>query len=89
MLQGVIPIVLVPFDDKGRVDERSLRRVVRFELEAPIDGLGIGGFASEAYKLTDQERMHSTVKPATTVSCGTTATDRTRLTVVPTRTISN
>ena len=57
MLQGVIPIVLVPFDDKGRIDERSLRRVVRFELEAPIDGLGIGGFASEAYKLTDQERM--------------------------------
>jgi len=57
-LQGIFPIVITPFDAEGRVDENSLRKVVRFELEGSIDGIGVGGFASEAYKLTDQERMH-------------------------------
>jgi dihydrodipicolinate synthase/N-acetylneuraminate lyase len=57
ILQGIFPILITPFDADGRVDENSLRRVVRFELEGGIDGIGVGGFASEAYKLTDQERM--------------------------------
>lgn len=56
-LNGIIPILVTPFDANGRIDEDSLRRVVHFELEGGIHGLGIGGFASEAYKLTDQERM--------------------------------
>lgn len=56
MLTGIIPIVFVPFDDAGLIDENGLRRVVRFELEGGAHGLGINGFASEAYKLTDDER---------------------------------
>jgi dihydrodipicolinate synthase/N-acetylneuraminate lyase len=32
-LTGVIPILLVPFDDEGNLDETSLRRVVQFELD--------------------------------------------------------
>ena len=56
MLRGIIPILLVPFDANGDIDEISLRRVVRFELEAGVHGIGINGFASEAYKLTDAER---------------------------------
>ncbi len=55
-MQGIVPIVFVPFDEAGGIDEASLRRVVRFELEGGADGIGINGFASEAYKLTDQER---------------------------------
>jgi 4-hydroxy-tetrahydrodipicolinate synthase len=57
VLTGIIPILVTPFDADGRIDEDSLRRVVRFELEGGIHGLGVGGFASEAYKLTDQERL--------------------------------
>lgn len=57
MLQGIIPILVTPFDTDGRVDEDSLRRVVRFELDGGVHGIGVGGFASEAYKLTDQERI--------------------------------
>lgn len=57
ILQGIIPIVITPFDAEGRLDENSLRRVVRFELDGGVNGIGVGGFASEAYKLTDQERM--------------------------------
>jgi 4-hydroxy-tetrahydrodipicolinate synthase len=56
MLRGIVPILLVPFDASGDIDEISLRRVVRFELEAGMHGIGINGFASEAYKLTDAER---------------------------------
>jgi 4-hydroxy-tetrahydrodipicolinate synthase len=57
MLRGIIPIVITPFDPDGRIDEESLRRVVRFELEGGAHGIGVGGFASEAYKLTDPERI--------------------------------
>jgi 4-hydroxy-tetrahydrodipicolinate synthase len=57
MLRGIIPILITPFDDAGRIDEDGLRAVVRFELDGGIDGIGVGGFASEAYKLTDAERL--------------------------------
>lgn len=57
MIQGIIPILVTPFDAQGRIDEESLRQVVRFELDGGVHGLGVGGFASEAYKLTDQERI--------------------------------
>lgn len=57
MLRGILPIVITPFDAEGRIDEASLRRVVRFEMEGGADGIGVGGFASEAYKLTDAERL--------------------------------
>lgn len=56
MLQGILPIVFVPFDSSGEIDDVGLRRIVEFELEAGVHGLGINGFASEAYKLTDTER---------------------------------
>jgi dihydrodipicolinate synthase/N-acetylneuraminate lyase len=58
-MQGIVPIVFVPFDTEGEIDEAGLRRVVRFELEGGADGIGINGFASEAYKLTDQERQQT------------------------------
>lgn len=56
-LRGIIPILITPFDSEGRVDEDGLRRVARFELDGGAHGIGVGGFASEAYKLTDQERI--------------------------------
>ncbi len=59
MLQGIIPIVFIPFDAQGEIDAPGLRRVVRFELEGGVDGIGINGFASEAYKLSDEERRQA------------------------------
>ena len=59
MLNGIVPIVFVPFDTAGQIDEAGLRRVVRFELEGGADGIGINGFASESYKLTDPERLRT------------------------------
>lgn len=51
-----MPILFVPFDDDGQIDEQGLRRLVQFEIAGGIDGLGINGFASEAYKLSEAER---------------------------------
>lgn len=59
MLEGIIPIVFVPFNDRGDVDGEGLKRIVRFELDGAIQGIGINGFASEAYKLTDDERRRT------------------------------
>ena len=57
MLTGIIPIVFIPFDTDGNIDEASLRRVARFEMEGGCDALGVNGFASEAYKMSDAERL--------------------------------
>lgn len=57
MLTGIFPITFTPFDANGDIDEPGLRRLVRFELAGGVDGIGVGGFASEAYKLTDAENL--------------------------------
>lgn len=56
-LRGIFPILITPFDADGLVDEASLRQVVRFELDGQPHGIGVGGFASEGYKLTEAERL--------------------------------
>lgn len=56
MLQGIMPILFVPFKASGELDVASLRRLIRFELEAGVHGLGINGYSSEAYKLSESER---------------------------------
>ncbi|MBC7812676.1 MAG: dihydrodipicolinate synthase family protein [Burkholderiales bacterium] len=59
LLRGIFPVLFTPFDTNGQIDADSLRRVVRFELEGGVNGLGVNGFASEAYKLSDAERLHN------------------------------
>lgn len=61
MIQGIAPIVFTPFDENGDIDGQGLRNIVRFELDGGVHAIGVNGFASEAYKLTDEER-HQTVK---------------------------
>ena len=56
MIEGIVPILFTPFDENGDIDAHALRRIVRFELDGGIHGIGINGFASEAYKLSDAER---------------------------------
>ncbi|MCS7072704.1 MAG: dihydrodipicolinate synthase family protein, partial [Anaerolinea sp.] len=57
LLRGVIPILPVPFHPDETIDEDGLRAVARAELQLQPQGIGIGGFASEAYKMTDAERL--------------------------------
>ncbi|MCY3834673.1 MAG: dihydrodipicolinate synthase family protein [Chloroflexi bacterium] len=57
MLTGIAPILFTPFDEAGDIDAEGLRNIVRFELEGGVHAIGINGFASEAYKMTDAERL--------------------------------
>lgn len=54
-LHGVVPILVTPFDEQGRLDIESLRRLVAFNIDAGVHGLGIA-LGSEVYKLADDER---------------------------------
>jgi 4-hydroxy-tetrahydrodipicolinate synthase len=58
-LQGVVPPIATPLTDRDRVDEPSLRRLVRFLLDAGIHGIlangTMGGFAF----LTDEEQIRA------------------------------
>src|SRR5438128_11376920 len=58
-LQGVVPILVTPFDDKGRVDEDSLASLIEFNLKAGVHGLGVA-IGSEMFKLNDTERAQVT-----------------------------
>ncbi len=54
-LSGVYPILVTPFDERSRIDEESVRRLVEFNLDAGVHGLGLA-MASEILKLTEAER---------------------------------
>ena len=59
MLDGIAPILFTPFDENGDIDADGLRNILRFELEGGVHAIGINGFASEAYKMTDNERLEN------------------------------
>lgn len=55
-IHGLVPILATPFNARGELDERGLRRLVGFQLASEVDGIGIHGMASEAFALDDDER---------------------------------
>jgi dihydrodipicolinate synthase/N-acetylneuraminate lyase len=54
-MTGVFPILVTPFDERARIDEESVRRLVDDNLDGGVHGLGIA-MASEILKLTEGER---------------------------------
>ena len=58
-MQGVFPILVTPFDENSRIDEDSLRRLVEFNLQAGVHGLGVA-LGSEVFKLSEAEREQVT-----------------------------
>lgn len=58
-MRGVFPILITPFDEAGRIDEASLRRLVDFDIAAGVHGLGVA-LGSEIFKLSEAERDHVT-----------------------------
>ena len=54
-MRGVYPILVTPFDETGRIDEESLRRLIDFNLDAGVHGLGVA-LGSEIFKLAEAER---------------------------------
>ncbi|WP_116201016.1 dihydrodipicolinate synthase family protein [Amycolatopsis circi] len=55
-IRGVSPVLEVPFTDDGEIDVAGFRRVVRHVLGTGVGSVMFPGFASEFYKLTEDER---------------------------------
>jgi len=62
-LFGVVPIVPTPFTENEEIDENALRRLIDFAVRAGVPAVCLPAYASEFYKLTDQEKL-SVVKIA-------------------------
>jgi dihydrodipicolinate synthase/N-acetylneuraminate lyase len=58
-MRGVYPILQTPFDTQGRLDEESLQRLVEFEIQAGVHGLGVA-LGSECFRLSEAERARMT-----------------------------
>lgn len=56
VLAGVFPVIPTPFDDQGRPDEASLRRLVDYLVRCGVDGVTFPGVASEVGSLGVDER---------------------------------
>lgn len=56
-IEGIVPILPVPFLEDESIDEESLRRLVDYCVAEGAGGVCLPAYASEFYKLTDQERI--------------------------------
>jgi dihydrodipicolinate synthase/N-acetylneuraminate lyase len=56
-LEGIVPILPVPFHEDESIDEESLRRLVDYCLREGAGGVCLPAYASEFYKLSEQERV--------------------------------
>jgi dihydrodipicolinate synthase/N-acetylneuraminate lyase len=54
-LTGMIPPIVVPFDEKGDIDEQALRSEVRFLFNTGIHGISSGGSTGEGAMLEDAD----------------------------------
>ncbi|MCK8782301.1 dihydrodipicolinate synthase family protein [Rhizobium sp. NTR19] len=57
-LSGILPVLPTPFAASGAVDRDGMRKIVRFALQAGVDGVVFPGFASEVETLTVEERAN-------------------------------
>ncbi len=55
LMRGVFPILVTPFDEASQIDEASLRRLIDFNIDAGVHGLGVA-LGSEIFKLSEAER---------------------------------
>jgi 4-hydroxy-tetrahydrodipicolinate synthase len=56
-LYGTVPIVPTPFNEDETIDERALRRLIDFAIASGLQAVCLPAYASEFYKLTDDERL--------------------------------
>ena len=55
-LNGIVPILLTPFEDNGSIDKSSLYNEVEYCIDAGVDGIGVA-LGSEIFKLNETERI--------------------------------
>jgi 4-hydroxy-tetrahydrodipicolinate synthase len=57
LISGVVPIVPTPFHENEEIDEESLKKLIDFAIDSGIGAVCLPAYASEFYKLTDDERL--------------------------------
>ena len=55
-IQGVVPVMMLPLNDDESIAEETLRKQVDFAVSGGAAAICAPGFATEFYKLTDEER---------------------------------
>ncbi len=55
-LRGIYPAIITPFDAEGAYDAGAMRRIVRHQLDAGVDGFYVSGGTGEGLLLTPEER---------------------------------
>lgn len=55
--KGIFTALLTPFDKNGKVNEKELEKLVKFNLEKGANGFYVCGSTAEAFLLTKEERM--------------------------------
>ena len=68
-LSGVVPIIPTPFTENEDIDEDALKGLVDFAISGGIQAACLPAYASEFYKLTDEEKLR-VVKIAVQHSAG-------------------
>jgi 4-hydroxy-tetrahydrodipicolinate synthase len=56
-LCGVVPIIPTPFTEDEEIDEKALRSLIDFAISGGIKAVCLPAYASEFYKLTDDEKL--------------------------------
>jgi dihydrodipicolinate synthase/N-acetylneuraminate lyase len=56
-LLGVVPIIPTPFTVDEEIDQDALRRLIDFAIAGGIQAVCLPAYASEFYKLTDEEKL--------------------------------
>ena len=57
-LDGIVPIIPIPFNNDESINDADLKRVVQFAGENGATGICLPAYGSEFYKLSDKEREH-------------------------------
>ena len=54
--KGIFTALLTPFDEKNKVNEKELEKLVKFNTERGVTGFYVGGSTAEAFLLSTDER---------------------------------
>jgi N-acetylneuraminate lyase len=55
-LKGIFPALLTPYTNDNRINEKSLHKLIEFNLAKGVDGFYAGGSSAEAFLLSLEER---------------------------------
>ncbi len=64
MFRGVLPPIVTPFDEKGRLVRDGFAEVVEFTVKAGAHGMVVGGSTGEGHTLTTRELIESVAATA-------------------------